>query len=99
MSLAAKRPRRRSAPALLALLLLLALGQLESGTHRLVHPLSAGSCEACALAHQPADLAATPEPVRPTACEVEAAPIGAVRSEPFVALATSRERAPPPASA
>ena len=100
MGPAVQRARRFLGPRGLALaILLLLLGQVQSGAHRLVHPLSAGSCEVCALAHQPLALASPPEPAPPTACEVREVRIGAFRSEPFVALAPSAERAPPRPSA
>ena len=99
MSPARQRARRRSGPALLALAFLLMLGQLQGAAHRLVHPLASRSCEVCALAHHPVALAVAPEPERPAVCEIGEVPIAAFRSEPFVALAPSTERAPPPLSA
>ena len=93
------RARRQLGPRLLALALLLMLGQVLSGTHRLVHPISASSCEVCALAHHPLALAPAPPPAPPSPSQVREIRTGAFRSEPFAAIAASAERAPPQASA
>lgn len=82
-------------PIALALLLLLLLGQIQSGTHRFVHPQSTSSCEVCALSHHPLALAPPPHAAPPTPSEASEAPSGPFRSEPFAAIATSTERAPP----
>ena len=93
------RARRSLGPRLIALALLLLLGQIQGGTHRLVHPLSASSCEVCALAHHPLALAPKPPPAPPTPSEIREPRTGPFRSEPFVALAPSAARAPPLPSA
>ena len=93
-----QRSKRSLGPLLIALVALLLLGQIQSSTHRLVHPLSARSCEVCAFAHHPLALASPAQAVQATACEVREPRTGPFRSEPFVAIAPSTERAPPPAS-
>lgn len=93
-----QRAKRFGAPRLIALAMLLLLGQVQGGTHRLVHPISAASCEVCALAQHPLALAPAPPSTPPVPCEFREAHTGPFRSEPFAAIAASAERAPPPAS-
>ena len=99
MTAAERQAKRRTGLRLVALVVLLLLGQIQSGAHRLVHPLSAKACEVCAFAHHPLALAAPLQPVQPTACEVREPRTGPHRSEPFAAIAVSAERAPPQPSA
>jgi hypothetical protein len=94
----AHRAKRSLGPLLIALAVLLLLGQIQSSTHRLIHPLSARSCEVCAFAHHPLALAPKPPPAPPTPSEIREPRTGPFRSEPFAAIAPSAERAPPPAS-
>ena len=98
MTPAEHRAKRRAGLLLLALAILLLLAQSQTSTHRLVHPLSAISCEVCAFAQHPLALGSPPEAVQPTVCEVDEPRTGPVRSEHFAAIAPSAERAPPPAS-
>jgi hypothetical protein len=79
----------------IALALLLVFGQIQAAGHHLVHPLSSSSCQVCALAHVPVAVAAAPQPVPPDPIEFREFRIQAFRSEPFVAIAASSERAPP----
>ena len=94
-----QRARRFLVSRLVVLVIVLLLGQAQSSTHRLVHPLSASSCELCVLAHQPLATAPAPLPVPLTASEIRERQPGPFRSEPFEAIAASAERAPPAASA
>jgi hypothetical protein len=94
-----QRAKRSLGPLLIALAVLLLLGQIQSGTHRLVHPLSASSCGVCALAHHPLARAPQPQLAPPTPGEFAEPRIGPFRSEPFAAIAASAERAPPLPSA
>ena len=99
MNLAEYRARRRLGRRLIALAILLLLGQVQSSKHRVAHPLAASSCQMCALAHHPLALAPQPDPAPTTASEFAEPQTGPFRSEPFAAIALSAERAPPQASA